>query len=241
MKSFFQYINEAIQNNSNIKNKIKKFQLELENKFGTKIYNKSFNYDINIDDLYDFFDIANIYFFNSKLSKDTLEIKIINGNRKEKGTFKTGRDVNDKDLIGIVKYDKDNFFQILNVFLHEMIHLYDSKFGPLYKYINAYDVMNTKTNKQFVGSYDAHGKYFKQFCEKINRYGFIVKDKYSISDKQYMKKLKEQKTKQIAETFFADESNDEHFKNVKQIYDSLTNCNKDMVYRDKDHWYIQID
>ena len=46
-----------------------------------------------------------------------------------------------------------------------------------------------------------------------------------------MKKLKEQTT----ETFFADETNDEYFKNVKQIYYSLTNCNKDMVYRNKDH------
>ena len=54
-----------------------------------------------------------------------------------------------------------------------------------------------------------------------------------------MKKIKEQK--QNEENFFNDDNNDECFKMVKRMYDSLTNCNKDMVYRDPDHWYIQID
>ena len=31
------------------------------------------------------------------------------------------------------------------------------------------------------------------------------------------------------------------YSRVKAIYDSLINCNKDMVYRDSKHWYIQID
>ena len=34
---------------------------------------------------------------------------------------------------------------------------------------------------------------------------------------------------------------DEQYKRVKMFYDSLENCNKDMVYRDAKHWYVQID
>ena len=34
---------------------------------------------------------------------------------------------------------------------------------------------------------------------------------------------------------------DEQYMRVKQFYDCLENCNKDMVYRDAKHWYVQID
>ena len=33
----------------------------------------------------------------------------------------------------------------------------------------------------------------------------------------------------------------EYYNHLKQRYDALTNCNKDFVYIDKEHWYIQID
>ena len=92
MKSFSHWLEEAIKNNTSAKNKIRKLQSELEECFGDKIYDKTFDYDLNIDDLWLFFDIANKYFFNSKLNKDTLALGILTGNRKEKGSFKVGRD-----------------------------------------------------------------------------------------------------------------------------------------------------
>ena len=42
--------------------------------------------------------------------------------------------------------------------------------------------------------------------------------------------------------FYDKYSNDNvEYTKVKVFYDSLTNCNKDMVYRDVKYWYVQID
>lgn len=70
--------------------------------------------------------------------------------------------------------------------------------------------------------------------------------------KKAMKKIQE-KTK-TTNVFFDEHNIDEHNvdehnvddeeyykKVVKFMYDSLVNCNKDLVYRDAKHWYIQID
>lgn len=121
-----------------------------------------------------------------------------------------------------------------------MIHLYDNFYGPLKDKasVECVDVIN---NIQFVDHYDVHGKYFKEQCNRINAYGFAVKIKYSINDEKAMKKIQE-KTK-TTNVFFDDHNVDdeEYYKKVKFMYDSLTNCNKDLVYRDAKHWYIQID
>jgi hypothetical protein len=113
-----------------------------------------------------------------------------------------------------------------------------------------YGPLNTKHNityvdningRQYIDRYDAHGLFFKDECKRINMYGVNIKEHYSIQDKTGMKKILEKN--RYTDNFFDDETHidDEQYKRVKMFYDSLTNCNKDMVYRDAKHWYIQID
>lgn len=122
-----------------------------------------------------------------------------------------------------------------------MVHMYDSRFGPLKDVIRSAFASNVN-GKQFVGEYDAHGNYFKEWCRRLNYYGFEVKETYSLSDRRLMKKILE-KEKHGSNHFFdsSTKEDDEQYKKVKAAYDCLKNCNKDLVYRDADHWYIQID
>lgn len=241
MKSYLDIVNEVIQRTPSAKQKIKEIQVEFEEVFGDHLYSKKFDYDVTADDLKKIFMIANRHLFKEKLNAEDVKFVVMLDRRKDKGTFKIGKDNASKDVIGIVKYDKDNFFQIVNVLLHEMVHMYDSKFGQLGKVIKTAYV-NTVNGRQLVGEYDVHGKYFKDWCKKLNYYGFEVKEKYSLSDRRLMKKIAE-KEKYNGNHFFdsISKEDDEQYKKVKAAYDRLKNCNKDMVYRDADHWYIQID
>lgn len=240
MRSFLENLDEAVQRTSAAKQKIKAIQVEFEEAFGDRLYSKKFEYDVVESDLKKIFMIANKHLFKEKLNVDNVIFVVMSDKRKDKGTFKAGKDASQKDLIGIVKYDKDNFFQIVNVVLHEMIHLYDSRFGPLKDVIKIAYVDNIN-NRQYVDRYDVHGKYFKDWCKKLNYFGFEVKETYSIDDKRLMKKINEEKRN--SNSFFDahTKEDDEQYKRVKAAYDLLDNCNKDMVYRDADHWYIQID
>ena len=188
MKFFLKNLDEAVQRTPAAKQKIKAIQVEFEEAFGDRLYSKKFEYDVVESDLKKIFMIANKHLFKEKLNVNNVIFTVMSYKRKDKGTFKAGKDASQKDLIGIVKYDKDNFFQIVNVVLHEMIHLYDSKFGPLKDVINIAYVDNIN-NRQYVDRYDVHGKYFKDWCKKLNYFGFEVKETYSINDKKLMKKI----------------------------------------------------
>ena len=217
-------------------------QKEFEQYFGDKLYSKKFDYDISECDIKMIFSISNRLFVKNKLDINGISI-IVSTNvssHKEKGIFKLGVDTNNKHVLGIVKYDKDNLFHVINVVIHEMIHYYDFMYGPLNAKHNITYVDNIN-GRQYIDRYDAHGLFFKNECKRINMYGFNIKEHYSIRDKTGMKKILEKN--RYTDNFFDDETHidDEQYKRVKMFYDSLTNCNKDMVYRDAKHWYIQID
>lgn len=242
MKTFVDIIDEAIQRTPALKTKIRNMQLDFENAFGDKLYSKKFDYDVTSNDLTTMFNLINHWLFKDKLDINGVSIVIsTNVNvHNEKGIFRLGVNQDNKHVIGIVKYEKDNLFQIINVFIHEMIHYYDFMYGPLKKKSDiAY--VDTINGRQYVDRYDAHGTFFISECKRINMYGFNVKEKYSIKDKTGMKKILE--TKRATDSFFDGKSieDDEQYKRVKAFYDSLENCNKDMVYRDAKHWYVQID
>ena len=240
MESFLEKIEESIQRSPNDRKKIREIQKELEEAFGNRIYSKKFDYDLNLEDLNKLFAIFNRYLFSNKLDRNEIDIAISEHNKKEKGSFFLGMDKNNKHLLQIVKYSKDNFFQIVNVFLHELIHFYDCSYGPLKNERETAKVA-IMNNRQYVGNYDVHGKYFKDWCDRINKFGFCVKEKYSIDDKRVMKKITEKNRK--TDKFFDSKSkeDDEQYKIVKTFYNALKNCEKSMVYRDAKHWYIQID
>lgn len=239
MESFLDKIEESIQRSQKDKTKIREIQKELEESFGNKIYSKKFDYDLKIEDLNALFDIFNRHLFRNKLDRNEIDIAISEHNKKEKGQFFLGLDKNNKHLLQIVKYSQDNFFQIVNVFLHELIHFYDCSYGPLKKERETVKVA-ILNNRQYVGNYDVHGKYFREWCDRINRFGFYVKEKYSIDDKLVMKKITEKNRK--TDRFFDSKSkeDDVQYKIVKTFYNALKNCEKSMVYRDAKHWYIQI-
>lgn len=241
--SFSETISEAILRTPAFKKRIHEMQLDFENAFDNKLYSKKFDYDIKNDDLVKIFHLANKWLFKNKLDINLVSIIIIENSKghKDKGTFKLGLNNEGKHIIGIVKYTKNNFYQVVNVFLHELIHLYDSQFGPMKNEAGITIVGNVR-DRQYVGNYDAHGKYFKDWCIRLNAYGFNVQEKYAIDSKKTMKKLTEKQYTDI-NVFFdsTDNIDDVKYQHVKAMYDRLTNCNKDMVYRDAKHWYIQID
>ena len=240
MESFLDTIEESIQRTPKDKEKIRTIQKELEEAFGNKIYSKKFDYDLKIEDLDKLFDIANKHLFRNKLDRNEINIVITEHNNKEKGSFFLGLDKENKHLLRIVKYSKDNFFQIVNVFLHELIHFYDCLYGPLHKERESIHVA-VLNNRQYVGTYDVHGKYFKDWCDKINKFGFCVKEKYSIDDKRVMKKKITEKYRKTDEFFDSkNKEDDKQFKTVKILFHALKNCEKSMVYRDAKHWYIEI-
>ena len=243
MKDYLKCIDESIQKTPALKNKIRQIQQAFENEFADKIYSKKFDYDVNLKDLEKLFLMLNHCIFKDKLSIDGINLIVVGNAAKhnEKGTFKIGVDISNKHVLGIVKYEKDNFFHIVNVLIHEMIHYYDLMYGPLKEKSNVAYVGNVNGRQCVGGEYDAHGKYFKEWCDKANLLGFDVKEKYSIKDKCGMKKILEKK--RTTDEFFDKKAStdDEQYRRVKQFYDSLTNCNKDMIYRDAKHWYVQID
>ena len=79
----------------------------------------------------------------------------------------------------------------------------------------------------------------KSFIESLDE--AIKQRKHKINDRRHMKKINEEKCN--SNSFFDahTKEDDEQYKKVKAAYDLLDNCNKVMVYRDADHWYIQID
>ena len=240
--NFNTLINEAIQRNPALKQKIKTMQNDFEKAFGDKLYSRKFDYDVTVDDLNTVFKLVNHWLFKDRLDINNISIIVSTDvdTHKEKGTFMLGVNKDNKHVMGIVKYEKDNLFQIINVFIHEMIHYYDFTYGPLKENSDvAYvDIIN---NQQYVNRYDTHGKFFISECKRINAYGFDVKEKYSIKDTTGMKKIHEKNRN--TNKFFDEKTHedDEQYKRVKMFYDSLYNCNKDMVYRDAKHWYVQID
>ena len=240
--TFNDMINEAIQRSPALKSYIKSMQLDFETAFGDKLYSKKFDYDVTVNDLKVLFNLVNRWLFKDRLDIDNISF-VISTNvavHNEKGIFRLGIDRNNKHVMGIVKYEKDNLFHIINVFIHEMIHYYDFMHGPL-KEKSDIAYVDKINGRQCVDRYDVHGKFFTTECKRINMYGFDVKEKYSIKDKAGMKKILEKN--RTTDSFFdkTTDKDDEQYIRVKQFYDCLENCNKDMVYRDAKHWYVQID
>ena len=110
MKSYLDNIDEAIQRSPAAKKKIKEIQAEFEESFGDHLHSKRFDYDVVVDDLKKIFIIANKHLFKGKLNAEDVTFVVMDERRKDKGTFKAGKDGKSKDVIGIVKYGKDNFF-----------------------------------------------------------------------------------------------------------------------------------
>ena len=129
------------------------------------------------------------------------------------------------------------------MFLHELIHFYDCEHGAMRKHLSEL-LVHATNGRQYVDDYDAHGKYFKDWCSKINNFGFAVKEKYTMKDKFSMRKIIETNNKKTNKDNLNDKisklSDEEAYKTVKAIYNSLKNCDKDMSFKDAEHWYISI-
>lgn len=250
MENYLTRIEEAIQRTPEEKKKVKAIQKDFEEAFGDRIYSKKFDYEVTVKDLETIFHIVNKWFFKNKLNIDTLEISTQTisedffGYPKEKGSFFLRLNENGKHKLIIYKRsNKDNLFQIVNVFLHELIHYYDCEHGEMKNHLSNLIIQNVN-GKQYVDKYNAHGKFFKAWCDTINKFGFYVKEKYSIRDKSAMKKIAEKNSKVQDKNSFEYKisrlSDEEAYKRIKAIYDSLKNCEKDMGFKDSKNWFISI-
>lgn len=235
----------------------KKIQLhkDFENLFGDKIYKSTFNYIVNEHDLIEAAKIFNKHIFNSKINLDEIEFIVSSSpSFKDKGNFSIGhaKNPNAKFMLRIVKnVNGDNLFQILNVLAHELIHAYDMFNGKINEIfhrhsseiLSGFYVIN-QNGKQFVGieKYEAHGKYFKIWQDKINSYGFNVQEKYSIRGKSKMKKLDDSDVEQLED--FLDETDASKeamtYQVVKRIFDSIVAPGKRLVWRSAKEWFIEF-
>lgn len=235
----------------------KKTQLhkDFENLFGDEIYRSTFDYVVNVHDLTEAAKIFNRHIFNSKINLDEIEFIVsLSLSAKDKGNFSIGHAKNPtaKFMLRIVKNPNgDNLFQILNVLAHELIHAYDMLNGKTNEIFHKHTTeilsgfyVTNQNGKQFVGieKYEAHGKYFKTWQDKINSYGFDVQEKYSIRGKSKMKKLDDSDGEQLED--FLDETDASKeamtYQAVRRVFDSIVAPGKRLVWRSAEEWFIEF-
>lgn len=227
-----------------------------EELFGSKLQSKTFDYVPTEHDLYEVAEIFNAYVFNGKFDLNDIEIMVVEKNScKDKGAMSFGKNKKPtaKYLIRIFKSSHgDNFYQIVNVLAHELIHVHDYMFGEISHILKAhcgealsgFYVVTTADQKQYVGveHYDAHGKFFSGWAKKFNSLGFNVQPLFNVNGPRQMKKLKEQNQDEKHDFFYETENAKEMltYKAIRRVFDIIVAPNKRLVYRNAKQWFIEF-
>ena len=116
---------------------------DIERCFGNLIWDKGNNYEPHERDLNIMFDIINTGLFDGKLDRSISKLvlredlkaswpKKYRGIEHALAAFAHGVVHGQPSEIIMVKHlKKDNFFIIFSALIHEMIHMYDHRFGPM--------------------------------------------------------------------------------------------------------------
>ena len=158
---------------------------DFEKEFGQLIWSHSFDYVISKDDLRKAHHIFNKNIFGSKLDESLNIVIVPYSGQRGKGSFRfgdpIGKGIDIKQDFKFVKNENDNFFKIICVLAHEMIHQYDFNFGTWSKLIDRLCLKtDLKQKKQYVGDYEIHDNpLFDYYMNLINSYGFNVQKLYS--------------------------------------------------------------
>jgi len=169
MKSFYEYYQSSILNESNLsfiealKSKCKHLDFKT----------KRFYAHITDEDLYNMFEVLNKYAFNNMLVRK-VKIRTVkfDPSSKTNNVSWKGRHgivaIKSEDgfpmttVIDIAVRNKDNPFMILCVLCHELIHELDSLIGP--SLLESLPDTSSSTKK-----YDAHGSFFVKHMNRINK------------------------------------------------------------------------
>lgn len=228
---------------------------DIKNAFPDEYASNGFDYFPKVEDLLKLFVIINKHVFKDKLDISLLTIDIQDMSlapNNEHGTFTLVDESLRHSRIVIFSYaNGNNFSQIVSVFCHELIHMYDRYFGKL-KY-TLFDAIAGKADfnvtrsaqTQYIHGYDVHGRYFCDWISKFKEFGIKVKTSYAVNDRKLMKMIDEDSVdlsmfndKNICES---DEVDDPEFKERLEIFvDRLKSPYKKLGYVDKNHWYITI-
>lgn len=186
--------------------------IAIDKEFGEYYWNNDFIYEPNEKDLLRMFDIVNEIMFENSIPKTDIIIT----HKNYDGIFgsycnsyldtETGKVCKlEKPFITIISWGKDNFSNVLDILCHEMIHAYDSNFGPAKKHED--EVMKLIDEKQYLGDYAVHGDYFLSWVNRFSAMEVVVSihakknNKYYLNRNEVMKdnELNEQKKKMTYE------------------------------------------
>ena len=159
-----------------------------------------------------------------------------------------GKGIDIKQDFKFVQNSNDNFFKIICVLAHEMIHQYDFNFGTWSKLVDRLKLKtDIKNKKQYIGEYEIHDNpLFEHYMNTINKYGFNVQKLYSINDKTFMKRITENDI-QLEIGFFEELSEIEHQNNnitldqAKKMFNNLESDDDiNMVVKPNGAWMIEV-
>lgn len=174
-----------------------KFLLEAKNKVGNAIYEyfgdalleQKPGYVPTEQDLMYVFQIVNKYVFDAEL-KMNFELRIVTGPKyTSKGYFGFVEKVNGQvvcrktPFIAINSEKSDTILNVISVFCHELIHLYDYQCGEVSKMLKA-----GKTPQQILDTYESHKGLFDKFVDKFADFAIPISIKFYRGMKYYMTK-----------------------------------------------------
>lgn len=189
---------------------------DFEKEFGSLLWHRGFGYEATPEDLTKMFKIVNEHIFRSKLDNDIPFTVRRSSNASCKGCFGFGKNQFGKWVKGmliVANPSGDNFFQIVNTLMHEMIHNFDYMYGKVSQLKETLGVTNSMKygqHHQFMGSYDLHGnELFVPFMKKMNSYGFNVQKYYNARDGIFMRSVEEsEKTDAVKEMYLSLDSDE---------------------------------
>lgn len=225
-----------------------KLIVRFKEEFGNKLWSQDKDFVINDEDLRISFRILNECIFESKLDNNVkFTIEEFRG-QKSKGSFRAGYIADKQKYKQDIRFTRqpgeDNFFRIICVLAHEMIHMFDFNFGKWSSFENRLLLKTDfQLKTQTIGEYDIHGEFFETIMKKVNSYGFNIQKLYSRKDDQAMKTIDEdtEQVKEDIDEIPAEERNLLDATYAKVMYDNIkTDDYKNFFSDENGNWMIEV-
>ena len=200
--------------------------IELDKEFGQYYWDNNFIYKPNQKDLEKIFKIVNKHVFSNRLPPIKIQLKTTNDDGIY-GAFcdsvrddETGERVKlSEPFISITDWGTDNFTNVLDVLCHEMIHYYDTLYGPIRKYRE--EKLVNFNGKQFLGSYDAHGDYFNSWVNRFAMLEIAVSIHAKKKNRYYLNRAEVMKDSETPTDKKSGTNTSVLARNVKAYFDSI--------------------
>lgn len=158
----------------------------LEQAFGSAVRDQDTLYAATDADLCKAYSILNTVAFDSKLPADfPIILEDLTDDVDAKGVVM--RKVSDNKPAAIKFYrdsSSDIMLDMISVLAHEMIHLYDALYGPAKKFMG--EAFTKSNGRQYLGTYDAHGRFFNRQIRRLADLGIPVEEHYHPGSKYFI-------------------------------------------------------